>query len=129
MLKTALIILFIGGAIFSGEDIAWSDSFIVSDNTPISLYDMAAGQKLDLIISKNSSNSLVTISVLGLIKNLYNEIKIFTIKGELVTLFTSGKEGLPSVIRWDISAQASGIYIISFTTGTQSVTRQLALVK
>ena len=129
MIKTAITILLIFGIIFCGQDVAWSDSFTLSDNTGISHPGMRRQESHGLSVLHNRVLNAITISVTGVAPPRIYEIKLFNTKGAQVKKVRADKGEIELDVVWDASMLPAGIYVLCVTTGTNTINRRFALVR
>lgn len=129
MLKAVIIFLFLAGIIFSGEDVAWSDSFTLSDNTAISRQERKGRIGPDLVITKNGFIHVISLSFTDMVRPFSVTVEIFNVKGKLVETLKAGSKRAVTGIEWDASLQPSGLYLISVSHSNKSCTHRMMLVK
>ncbi len=129
MWRLVSLLLLISGLAYTGEDIAWSDSFTLSDNTSITLDDMSGRQVPTLNISQNTINNKIRIFINYRTLTFKSEILIYNIQGKLVKKLKADSRQLYSGIAWDTSHYPSGIYFIHLKMDAQTISNRFALVK
>lgn len=123
------IILLISGIAIAGEDVAWSNTFTLSETTGIKPVSQGKQLLSGIIISKNSLKPVITISIDYLPPATQVEITVYSINGKAIKSLTADSKKLAAGIEWNFSGVSSGMYYICLTSGNHTINRRIVIAE
>jgi len=124
-----LIVLLATGILFAGQDVAWSNTFTLSETTEIKQVSPGNQVLSGIRISNNPFRSIVTISIDYLPPTTHVEITIYSVNGKAIKQLTVDSERITGGIEWNTSKVSSGMYHVCVSSGENSVNRRIVIVK
>jgi len=130
------LVTFPGFLVKSGDQNTGGSRFIMAPVVPVSEVTAQSlkGDGMAIAVAPNPFNPATEITITNFKLRITNpEIKIFNIKGELVSDLSNSIRNSKFVIRnffvWDASNQPSGVYVIKATMGNRILSKKVMLMK
>ena len=123
------IVLLVFATAFCGQDVAWSNTFTLSETTGIIPVSKGKQVLSGIIISKNPLKPVVTISVDYLPPAAQVEITIYSINGKAIKTLTADSKKIATGIEWNTADVSSGIYYICLSSGNNAINRRIVIAE